>query len=141
MEVARIDAPSSRDRARGRTLGITTPEELRQADHKAVIAWEHYMRETEHAAASMIRRRLAALSSLYKHLVRHGHAARNPVGILHACAFEKARVELSSRLIAGRSTSRLRFTARVAQGRPPGCSGDQPADRGWRQSRADRHLR
>src|SRR5271169_2975461 len=63
-----------------RTLGITTPEELRQADHKAVIAWERYMRETEHAAASTIRRRLAALSSLYKHLVRHDHAARNPVG-------------------------------------------------------------
>jgi integrase/recombinase XerD len=63
-----------------RTLGITSPEELRQADHKAVIAWERYMRETEHAAASTIRRRLAALSSLYKHLVRHDHAVRNPVG-------------------------------------------------------------
>jgi site-specific recombinase XerD len=63
-----------------RTLSITSPEELRQADHKAVIAWERYMRESEHAAASTIRRRLAALSSLYKHLVRHGHAARNPVG-------------------------------------------------------------
>jgi site-specific recombinase XerD len=63
-----------------KTLGITTPAELCQADHKAVIAWERYMRETEHAAASTIRRRLAALSSLYKHLVRHGHAARNPVG-------------------------------------------------------------
>ena len=60
-----------------KTLGITTPAELRQADHKAVIAWERYMRETEHAAASTIRRRLAALSSLYKHLVRHDHAARN----------------------------------------------------------------
>ena len=63
-----------------RTLAITTPAEMRQADHKAVIAWERYMRETEHAASSTIRRRLAALSSLYKHLVRHGHAARNPVG-------------------------------------------------------------
>jgi integrase/recombinase XerD len=63
-----------------RTLGITKPEELREADHKAVIAWERYMRESEHAAASTIRRRLAALSSLYKHLVRHDHAARNPVG-------------------------------------------------------------
>jgi integrase/recombinase XerD len=61
-----------------RTLSITSPEELRQADHKAVIAWERYMREVEHAASSTIRRRLAALSSLYKHLVRH--AARNPVG-------------------------------------------------------------
>jgi integrase/recombinase XerD len=63
-----------------RTLGTMTPEELRQADHKAVIAWERFMREVEHAAASTIRRRLAALSSLYKHLVRHDHAARNPVG-------------------------------------------------------------
>jgi integrase/recombinase XerD len=62
------------------TLGITSPEELRQADHKAVIAWERFMRETERAASSTIRRRLAALSSLYKHLVRHDHAPRNPVG-------------------------------------------------------------
>jgi integrase/recombinase XerD len=62
-----------------RTLSITTPAELRQADHKAVIAWERFMRETEHAASSTIRRRLAALSSLYKHLVRHDHAVRNPV--------------------------------------------------------------
>ena len=60
-----------------RSLSITTPAELRQADHKAVIAWERFMRETEHAAASTIRRRLAALSSLCKHLVRHDHAARN----------------------------------------------------------------
>ena len=29
-----------------RTLGITTPAELRQVDHRAVIAWERYMRET-----------------------------------------------------------------------------------------------
>jgi integrase/recombinase XerD len=63
-----------------RTLSISSPEELRQVDHKAVIAWERFMREVEHAAASTIRRRLAALSSLYKHLVRHDHAARNPVG-------------------------------------------------------------
>jgi hypothetical protein len=41
--------------------------------------WERYMREVERAAGSTIRRRLAALSSLYKHLVRHGHAAKNPV--------------------------------------------------------------
>jgi integrase/recombinase XerD len=48
-----------------RTLSITSPAELRQADHKALIAWERYMRETEHAASSTMRRRLAALSSLY----------------------------------------------------------------------------
>jgi site-specific recombinase XerD len=63
-----------------RTLSIASPEELRQADTKAVIAWERFMRETERAASSTIRRRLAALSSLYKHLVRHSHAPRNPVG-------------------------------------------------------------
>jgi integrase/recombinase XerD len=62
-----------------RTLGIASLDELHQVDHRAVIAWERYMREVEHAAASTIRRRLAALSSLYKHLVRHSHAAKNPV--------------------------------------------------------------
>ena len=60
-------------------LGITSTDELRQIDHRAVIAWERAMRETEHAAPSTIRRRLSALSSLFKHLVLHGHAAKNPV--------------------------------------------------------------
>jgi integrase/recombinase XerD len=45
-----------------RTLSITTRAEFGQADHKGVIAWERFMRETERAAASTIRRRLAALS-------------------------------------------------------------------------------
>jgi site-specific recombinase XerD len=63
-----------------KTLGIASVDELRQADHKVVIAWERYMREVEGAALSTIRRRLAALSSLYKHLVRYGHVPRNPVG-------------------------------------------------------------
>ncbi len=62
-----------------RTLGITTPDQLRQIDHRAVIAWERIMREQEGAAASTVRRRLSALSSLFKHLVRHGSASRNPV--------------------------------------------------------------
>ncbi len=62
-----------------RTLGITTPDQLRQVDHRAVIAWERIMREEERAAASTVRRRMSALSSLFKHLVRHGTAGRNPV--------------------------------------------------------------
>ncbi len=62
-----------------RTLGITSPEQLRQVDHRAVIAWERIMREQEGAAPSTVRRRLSALSSLFKHLVRHGTASRNPV--------------------------------------------------------------
>ena len=39
------------------TLAITSPEELRQADHKAVIAWERFMRESEHAVSAIIRAR------------------------------------------------------------------------------------
>jgi site-specific recombinase XerD len=62
-----------------RSLALTTTDELRQVDHRAVIAWERMMRETEHTAASTIRRRLAALSSLFAHLVRHGLAQKNPV--------------------------------------------------------------
>jgi integrase/recombinase XerD len=60
------------------TLHITTIDELRQADHQAVISLERYMRELEGAAASTIRRRLAALSSLFRHLIDYGGAARNP---------------------------------------------------------------
>jgi integrase/recombinase XerD len=61
------------------TLNIATRDELRQVDHRAVIAWEHTMRETEHAAPSTIRRRLSALSSLFAHRVRHSFATKNPV--------------------------------------------------------------
>jgi len=60
-------------------LGITSTEALRKVDHHAVIAWERMQREREDAAASTVRRRLAALSSLFKHLVKHGAASRNPV--------------------------------------------------------------
>ena len=60
-------------------LGITTPDALRQVDHRAVIAWERTMGETERAAPTTIRRRLSALSSLFKHLVYHGYVATNPV--------------------------------------------------------------
>jgi len=62
-----------------RTLGISDRDQLRQVDHRAVITWERFMREDEDAEASTIRRRLAALSSLFKHLVRHGQVERNPV--------------------------------------------------------------
>lgn len=62
-----------------RTLGITALEQLRQVDHRAVIAWERFMRETEGAEASTVCRRLAALSSLFKHLALHGEVDRNPV--------------------------------------------------------------
>lgn len=62
-----------------RTLHITSYDELRQVDHRAVIAWERIMREIDQAEPSTVRRRLAALSSLFKHLVRHHHVQNNPV--------------------------------------------------------------
>lgn len=61
------------------TLGITTLDELRRADHRAVLAWEASMREREGLEASTIRRRLAALSSLFTHLVNYGAVETNPV--------------------------------------------------------------
>jgi integrase/recombinase XerD len=62
-----------------RTLRIQSYDELRQVDHRAVIAWERIMREINGAASSTVRRRLAALSSLFKHLIRHNHVEKNPV--------------------------------------------------------------
>lgn len=58
---------------------ISTPVELRRIDHRAVIAWESHMRESQRLQPTTIRRRLAALSSLFSHLVQHGVVGSNPV--------------------------------------------------------------
>lgn len=65
-----------------RMIGIKDREQLRQVDHRAVIAWERFLRETKKEAPSTIRRRLAALSSLFKHLIRHDVAEKNPVVVV-----------------------------------------------------------
>jgi len=62
-----------------RTFNITSPEELRKIDHRAVMAWERLMREEEGKEATTVRRRLAALSSLFTHLVKFGVVEQNPV--------------------------------------------------------------
>src|SRR6266571_4494211 len=62
-----------------RTFGIQSPEELRKIDHRAVIAWERLMREEQGSQASTVRRRLAALSSLFAHLVKFDVVDMNPV--------------------------------------------------------------
>jgi integrase/recombinase XerD len=62
-----------------RTLNIHTPDELRRVDHRAVMAWERLMREEQGSQASTVRRRLAALSSLFAHLVKFGTVEMNPV--------------------------------------------------------------
>src|SRR6266446_8104356 len=62
-----------------KTFGIRSPEELRKIDHRAVMAWERLMREEEGKEASTVRRRLAALSSLFAHLVKFDVVDMNPV--------------------------------------------------------------
>jgi site-specific recombinase XerD len=62
-----------------RTFNISSPEDLRKIDHRAVMAWERLMREEEQKEASTVRRRLAALSSLFTHLVKFGVVGMNPV--------------------------------------------------------------
>ena len=72
-----------------KTLGIGSADQLRQVDHRAVIVWERHMREIEAAAPSTIRRRLAALSSLFRHLVSHGLAERNPASEIRRPAINR----------------------------------------------------
>jgi integrase/recombinase XerD len=62
-----------------RTLNIRSADELRRVDHRAVMAWEHLMREQQGSQASTVRRRLAALSSLFAHLVKFDVVEMNPV--------------------------------------------------------------
>ena len=62
-----------------KTCGITSSEELRKIDHRAVMVWERIMREQEGSQATTVRRRLAALSSLFAHLVKFGVVDMNPV--------------------------------------------------------------
>ena len=64
-----------------RTLNVTTQDELRQVSRAAVIAWTRKM-EAEDAKPRTVRRRLAALSSLFNHLVEHHVAPMNPVSTI-----------------------------------------------------------
>ena len=57
---------------------ITSLEELRRVDHKAAMLWERRMREDELLESSTVRQRLAALSSLFNHLVRFDAVKNNP---------------------------------------------------------------
>ncbi len=45
-----------------RTLRITSVDELRQIDHRAVMAWERLMREEERSQSTTVRRNRAILS-------------------------------------------------------------------------------
>jgi hypothetical protein len=62
-----------------RTLHITTYEELRRADNKAVIYLGTHHARSQRRRAFHVGRRLSAFPSLFKHLVRCDHAEKNPV--------------------------------------------------------------
>jgi hypothetical protein len=51
------------------TFGVSSPDELHKIDHRGVMAWERLMREEEGKEVTTVRRCLAALSSLFAHLV------------------------------------------------------------------------
>jgi len=59
-------------------LGIQSAEFLRSATHAHIIAWERHLREERGYASSTVRRRLAAVSSLFRHLKNHGLMDSNP---------------------------------------------------------------
>lgn len=61
-----------------RTIGISSPDELRQVTRAAVIAWTNAMKQSG-SSARTIRRRLSALSSLFTHLAAHHLVEVNPV--------------------------------------------------------------
>ena len=74
-----------------RTFNIRTPDELRRVDHRAVMAWERLMREEQGSQASTVRRRLAALSSLFAHLVKFGVGGDEPGARCRAASGQSPR--------------------------------------------------
>jgi site-specific recombinase XerD len=81
---ANIDNPSTR-RAYQSDLqgfmafvGVQQPEQLRQVTRAHVIAWRKSL-EAQSLASATIRRKLAALSSLFEHLCECNAVATNPV--------------------------------------------------------------
>lgn len=59
-------------------VGIKTPEEFRLVTRSHVIAWRKSL-ETRSLAGSSVRRKLAALSSLFEHLCEKNAVVTNPV--------------------------------------------------------------
>ena len=78
---------------------------------EAAIAWERFMRETEHAAASNIRRRLGGAVLLYKHLVRHGHV-RAPRSA-RSSGRRSILTRLDPRLREGAGAQTARYAVRI----------------------------
>jgi site-specific recombinase XerD len=60
-----------------RFVGITTPEELRLVSRASVLAWKRRL-ESAGSSPATIRRKLAALTSLFSHLVSRQVLSENP---------------------------------------------------------------
>lgn len=81
---ANIDNPNTRRAYRDdldgfiRFAGIQTPEEFRQVTRSHILAWRAEL-ETQKLAGSTVRRKLAALSSLFEYLCNQNAVTHNPV--------------------------------------------------------------
>ena len=100
-----------------RTFGIHSPEELRKVDHRAVMAWERLMREEEGKEATTVRRRLAALSSLFAHLVKFGVVEINPVRDVERPAVNR-REGMTLGVLPEAGAAHSRYTERRHRARP-----------------------
>jgi integrase/recombinase XerD len=72
-----------------RLFGITSREALRQVDRKVIMAYERHLREVQRLHPTTIRRRLSALSSLFRHLVQFEVIAANPVHAIERSAINR----------------------------------------------------
>ena len=81
---ANIDNPNTRRAYRNDLqefmafVGITKPEEFRLVSRAHVLAWRQDLERRE-LAGSTLRRKLAALSSLFEYLCEHNAVTTNPV--------------------------------------------------------------
>jgi integrase/recombinase XerD len=72
-----------------RLFGITSREQLRQVNRQTMIAYARHLREVQRLHPTTIRRRLSALSSLFRHLVQFEVIAANPVHAIERPAINR----------------------------------------------------
>ena len=94
---ANIDNPNTRRAYRDdldgfiRFAGIQTPEEFRQVTRSHILAWRAEL-EKQSLAGSTVRRKLAALSSLFEYLCNQNAVTHNPVkGVKRAAGGKPSR--------------------------------------------------
>jgi len=129
-------------------VGISAPEEFRIVTRSHVIAWRKVV-ETRGAAPATIRRKLAALSSLFDYLCEQNAITHNPVkgvkrpkadmnegktpaiGDGQARAAQRARSGHAQRQTRSRDSFNV-FISRTAPRRTRRAEGARPASTAWR---------